>query len=496
MGLREILAALRVTWWAPLTGLLIGAVAAVALSLGQPNEYVSTTQLFVSTTQTGSTYDVYSGSLFSQQRAASYASLLTGQRLAERVISDLGLDMSPDALAQEITARVVPDTVLLDVSVTDRSPSRARDIARSIGSQFPTMVSDLETVNGQAASPVKVTVVNAPEAPSSPSSPRPARDASLGAVAGLLLGALAAIARARLDRTVRDADTAASLVGAPVIGTVLRDENLARRHVVDRSQNSRTAEDYRQLRTNLQFLNIDHPPRVIMVTSALPSEGKTTLAINLALALAEAGPSVALVEADLRRPRVTRYLGIVGGVGLTNVLAGAAEFDEVVQTFGTSGLSVLAAGPTPPNPGELLSSAHMSALLAKVRETHDYVIIDAPPLLPVADASGLAPAVDGVLLSVRYGTTKRDQVQQAALTLDRVGAKILGQVLNIVPPSAEIATAYGYGYGYGYEAGKHRQEPGAGGLLPAPFSPQDGDHRGAASSGTTAPHDPRRTTTP
>jgi capsular exopolysaccharide synthesis family protein len=185
-----------------------------------------------------------------------------------------------------------------------------------------------------------------------------------------------------------------------------------------------------------------------MISSALPSEGKTTMTINIALTLAESGRRVAVVEADLRRPRVTRYLQLVGGVGLTNVLAGAADLDEVMQPYGPGGMAVLAAGPTPPNPGELLASSHMAALIDKLRASHDFVIIDAPPLLPVADSTGLAPLVDGVILSVRYGSTRKDQLSQAVTALERVGARVLGVVLNIVPPNARLAAAYGYGYEY------------------------------------------------
>jgi receptor protein-tyrosine kinase len=160
---------------------------------------------------------------------------------------------------------------------------------------------------------------------------------------------------------------------------------------------------------------------------------------------------VTIVEADLRKPKVTRYLGMVGGVGLTNILAGTADLDEVIQRYGSEELSVIAAGPTPPNPGELLASSHMFALLDKLRAENDFVLVDAPPLLPVADSTGLAVFMDGVLLSVRYGSTRKEQLQQAAATLERVGAKTLGVILNIVPPKAELATAYGYGYAYGYD---------------------------------------------
>jgi receptor protein-tyrosine kinase len=330
------------------------------------------------------------GGQFSQQRVASYARLLTGEKLVGRVTDQLHLTRTPAELAGSITVQAVPETVLLDVTVTDASPQMVLDIAGAIGDQFGKLVAVLETPDGALASPVRVTVVSGPELPTSPSAPNSLLNTAVGLLIGLLVGAGRAVARAKLDRSVRDPEEVITLGRPPVIGMVMRDGSLAKTHVLDRACSSRAIEDLRQLRTNLQFLSVDDPPKVILVSSALPSEGKTTLAINLAVAMAEVGQWVALVEADLRRPRVIRYLGLVSGAGLANVLAGTADFDDVVQTYGKPGMSVLAAGPTPPNPGELLASAHMAALLDKLRGSHDFVFIDAPPLLPVADASGLA----------------------------------------------------------------------------------------------------------
>ncbi|SFK92429.1 polysaccharide biosynthesis tyrosine autokinase [Geodermatophilus ruber] len=447
MEFREVLAALRAAWWLPLIGLLVGGAAALLVSLLQTPLYTASTQLFVSTRDTASTSEAFQGSQFSQQRVTSYARLLTGEELAGRVVDRLGLDESPSALSEQITATAVTDTVLIDVTVTDPAPEQAQRIAAAVGEEFTALVTELETPDGGGASPVKVTITDRPEVAAAPSSPQTARNLALGLLVGLLVGAGLAVLRARLDRTVKDPEETAELAGAPVIGTVLRDEGLEKRHVVERLVDNRTAEDYRQLRTNLQFLNVDQPPKVIMVSSALPSEGKTTMVINLALALADAGQRVTVVEADLRRPKLTRYLGMVSGVGLTNILAGTADVEDVTQTY-RDGVSVIASGPTPPNPGELLASSHMAALVTKLREQSDFVLVDAPPLLPVADSAGLAAAMDGVLLSVRYGSTRKDQLQQAGLTLERVGATTLGVVLNIVPPKAELASVYGYGYSY------------------------------------------------
>jgi capsular exopolysaccharide synthesis family protein len=268
----------------------------------------------------------------------------------------------------------------------------------------------------------------------------------------LLAGAAASIGRTLLDRSVTDPADAEELGGAPVIGIVFHDAGLEEQHLVQHADN-RTAEQYRQLATSLQYLNVDDPPRVIMVSSPVPAEGKTTMVVNLAIALVEAGQRVTIVEADLRRPRVVEYMELVGGAGVTNLLAGTAEVEDVVQTVGAGGLQVIAAGPTPPNPGRLLGSSQMAVLLESLRSENDYVLVDAAPLLPVADSRALAAHVDGVLLSVRHGSTSRDQLSEAAGALDAVGATTLGVVLNMVPLRGDLAAAHAYGLDYGYDGG-------------------------------------------
>jgi capsular exopolysaccharide synthesis family protein len=450
MNFGEMVRALRRSWWMPSLGLLLGGLAAVAVTLTTTPVYTSHTQLFVSTTDSTSTAEAFQGNQFAEKRIASYAELLTSQELAARVVDELGLAETPGQLAARIEAAPVSGTVVLDVSVTDPSPAEAQRIARTVADEFIAAVEELETPAGSLTSPVRVTVFGAADLPRSPSAPQPVLDLAVGLVVGLGLGAATAVVRARLDRSLKDPDEVTELAGAPVIGVVLRDDELQERHRVDLQSSSRSAEAYRHLQTNLQFLDVDTPPRVLMVSSAMPSEGKTTVAVNLALALADAGQRVALIEADLRRPRVTSYLGLVNGVGLTNVLTGRAHVGDVAQPYGEDGdLVVIGAGPTAPNPAQLLASGAMGTLLQELRASHDYVVLDAPPLLPVADATGLAVLVDGVLLSVRHGSTTREQLQRTRATLDRVGARTVGTVLNIVPARDDVSAAYGYSAEYG-----------------------------------------------
>lgn len=464
MDFPELLAALRKGWWLPLVGLVAGGSAALALSLVQTPTYTSETQFFVSTADSASTADIFQGGQAAQQRVASYAQLITDSDLTQDVIERLDLDMTPRQLADELSATPVTDTVLLDVAVTDPSPERAQAIATAVGAEFTDLVSLLESPTGGGASPVKVTVTQQPTLPDEPSSPATLRNTAIGLFAGLVLGSAAAVARVRLDRSVRDADDAAALIDAPVVGVIVRDQQLKQSSVIDDTSNTGAKEGFRQLRTNLQFLDIDHPPRSIVVSSAVPSEGKTTLTVNLGLALAEAGCKVSIIDADLRRPRVTRYLGMVGGAGLTNILAGSADLEDVVQPFGDGTLSVIGAGPAAPNPAQILASNRMRHLIEQLRDLSDYVLIDAPPLLPVADASGLAVLADGVLLSVHYGKTLREELRQAAATLGQVRARTLGLVFNLVPPRESIGRAYGYQYTDAYalrRSAKHKRSKGA-----------------------------------
>src|SRR4051812_19888308 len=422
------------------------------------SSYTTSMQFFVSTSNSDSTSDTFQGSQFAQERVASYAGALTGKELAARVVQRLGLDVAPEELADEISASSVTGTVLLDVTVTDSSAARAEAIANALTIEFPEFVADLENPHGTSDSPVSITLTDRPGPAFAPSLPPAVRNAVFGGVLGLLAGAALSVVRVLLDRTVKEQEDAEELAGAPVIGVVFRDAQLAKRHTIDRVE-ARTAEDYRQLRTNLQFLDVDNPPKVIMVTSSVPAEGKTTTVVNLAIALADAGRRVTVVEADLRRPRVTEYFELVDGVGLTNVLAGTAALEDVLQEFGDKGLRVLAAGPTPPNPSELLGSSQMAGLLDKLRADNDYVLVDAAPMLPVADARGLAAHTDGVLLAVRHGSTRMEQLAQTAAAVERVGARTLGVVLTMVPHTGDLASAHAHGYDYGYAAERLPQGP-------------------------------------
>lgn len=204
------------------------------------------------------------------------------------------------------------------------------------------------------------------------------------------------------------------------------------------------AEAYRTLRTNIQFYNVGEPMRRLLVTSAGPSEGKSTTAANLAITFAQAEQRVIVVDADLRRPYLHRVFQLSNLVGLTNVMLGSTELQAALLPTAMPGLSVLPTGPIPPNPAEMLGAPRMGELLDKLNQQADMVIIDTPPILAVTDAAVLSPLVDGVILVAAAGQVNREMAQRAKSQLDAVKARVLGVVLNGIEDEASGYYSYYY----------------------------------------------------
>ena len=218
--------------------------------------------------------------------------------------------------------------------------------------------------------------------------------------------------------------------------------------VMLRDSRSPIAEAYRGLRTNLTFSSLDRPLRTLLVTSAGPEEGKSTVLANLAVTEAQAGRQVVIVDADLRRPRQHELFALGNAAGLTTLLADEKSLQnlslqaEVLQATEAPGLRVLTSGPLPPNPTELLASQRMAALLAALCAAADLVFLDAPPVVVVTDAAILAAQVDGVLLVVNANGTRREHAQRAQQLLAKVNARIVGSVLNNAAPDRSLQTYY------------------------------------------------------
>ena len=447
--------------WKLITGCLLAAIAiAATITFQTTPQYASSARLFVSTAPSDSG-DAYQGSLFSAQRVTSYADLASGRELSTRVIERLGLETEPQKLADNITATVVPETVILELTVVDPSRVQAQRLAQAVAEELTAFVDELETPPGRNSAPIKASIVDAAGLPSAPVSPQPIRNVGLAAILGLLLGLGAAVLRELLDTSVKSNDDVAQAAGAPVMGSIAYDSSAPKKPLVTSlDSHAPRIEAFRVLRTNMQFVDVDNDSKVFVVTSSLPGEGKTTTSENLAITLAQAGQRVCLVDGDLRRPKIADNLRLESTVGLTTALVGNIDMADAIQQSPVSGLSVLTSGATPPNPSELLQSHAMADALAQLRKTFDVIVIDAPPLLPVTDAALLTSQADGALLVVRHGKTTKDQVRHAVERIEAVGGRTLGAVLNMVPTrGSSDGYGYGYGYGYGPEAGRRKADP-------------------------------------
>lgn len=435
-------------------------LGAIAYTLLQTPLYEASTRLFVSAVGGETVTENYSGNRLSQERVISYTQLIMGETLAQRTIDRLSLNIGASQLKEKVTAKSRPNTVLIDVAVEDESPVRARDIANALSDEFVLMARELETPSPGAKPDARVVVEQRASVPTKPVVPQKARNIALGIVLGASLGMGLSVLRDRLDNTVKSQETLEEVTGVGAVGYIPLDKKLIASPTLSfDNDNSGTAEAFRKLRTNLKFLAVDNPARTFVITSASPGEGKTTTSINIALALAEAEYKVILVDGDLRRPRLAKYLELLGSVGLSTVLSGGAPLDDVMQTTKFPRLTALTSGPIPPNPSELLGSLAARNLLSELRERFDYVIIDSAPILAVTDGAILAADADGVLMVVRSGETKRDQLAHAIGILNDVGATLLGAVLTMMPRGGGGSNYYYYYYGgYGDSKPKHTSD--------------------------------------
>ncbi|WP_187645418.1 polysaccharide biosynthesis tyrosine autokinase [Streptomyces sp. TRM49041] len=451
MDLQGFLKALARRWLTVMVCLVLAVGAALAVTSMSTPEYEARAQLFVATRTSENTVDLHQGQTFSQARVHSYAQIVKTRQVVAPVVKQLRLRTTPEELASRIAAVVPPKTVLIDITVRDTSPRSAARIANAVAERFSSVVEQLETPkrpvsptgseNGEGgedaasvspASPVSLGLTQEAVTPTSPASPRPLLNLAVGVVGGLLLAAGLVALRETLDTTFKTSEALGAFIALPSLGTIPYDKSAPSRPLVSADGHSKRAEAFRKLRTNLQFSQVDDPPRIIVVASSVPGEGKTNTAINLALSLAEAGVSTCLVDGDLRRPCVAPTFGLVQDAGLTTVLIGQARVEDVMQQV-AGGLSVLASGAVPPNPAELLASARMGEVLHELADLYEVVIVDTAPLLPVADTMGLASLSQGALLVVRAAKTNRDQVRTATESLERVGVRVLGTVFSMAP---------------------------------------------------------------
>jgi polysaccharide biosynthesis transport protein len=443
VGLRDYLNVLRQRWVSVVVPTVLMTVVAAALSLSTTPTYTSTTSLFFSLQNGNTANELAQGSNFTQAQMASYATLVTTPAVLTPVIEELGLSGDARDLARRIDVSAPNETVVLEVSVSDTSPERAAAIARAVTNELRVVVADVAPRNSDGNATVTSTIVTPADVPETPSAPNTELNVMAGLLLGLVLGVLLALLRQALDTRVRDAESVRVLTDAPVLGSLVFETSAGDGPTFHRAPRGPQAETYRQLRTSTQFLQTPGRPLSLVVTSSLPGEGKSTVAVNLAVALAEVYDRVLLVDADLRRPTVADRLDLEGAAGLSTVLIGRAPVEDVVQEWGPHRLAVLASGAIPPNPAELLASPAMRQLTDRLTGQYDVIVWDAPPLLPVTDTRLLTRHADGVLMVVNTRKARRAHVAAALESLKRSEARVLGVVLNMLPARAQAPT-YGY----------------------------------------------------
>lgn len=447
MDISDYLSVLRRRWVTLVATALAVLALASAVTLTSTPRYTAAAQLFFGVEGSGSATELAQGSSFAEKQMSSYARVATSPLVLRPVISDLRLGTTPAQLATSITATVPSDTVILEIAVTRRSPEQAAAIANAVASELAEVAAQLAPARADGSQAVRATTVAPAAAPLAPSSPDILRNLVLGALLGLLLGLGLVMLRHVLDTKVRSEADVRAISDSSVVGVIAFDDGVPAHPVILREDpRSAAAEAVRRLRTNLQFIGVAEQTRSIVVTSSVPGEGKSTTALNLGVALADAGARVLLVDADLRRPSIAEYLGLEGRVGLTTVLIGKASVEEVVQPWSDSGLDILPAGQIPPNPSELLGSPAMRALLDQLTSTYDMVLIDTPPVLPVTDAAVLGRQVGGSLLVVGVDRIHRPQLREALDSLATAGCPVLGLVINKIAHREVGAYVYERGY--------------------------------------------------
>lgn len=445
LDLRSHLAVLRRRVRLVAASVTLCGAAAFAMSTTSTPQYAASTELFVSTQNGTDVNNAYQGGLLSQQRVHSYAKLVSSPTVLKAVSRRLDLAESPEQLRSRITVDAPVNTVLITVAVVDVDPARAQQLVDVVAEEFVRLVRRLEAPVGTSDAAVQVRVVAAADLPTDPVSPNVPRSTGLGVALGLLLGIGGAFLREAMDNTLQTVEDVEQHIRAVPLGLIAHDPHSADRPlmVLDAPHSPR-AEAFRHLRTNLQFVDVDEAPRSIVVTSSTAGEGKSTTSCNLAISLAQAGMRVCLVDGDLRRPRLASYLGLEGAVGLTNVLAGTVPLDDALQAWAAEGVTVLASGPIPPNPAELLGSNEMDQLLRNLEARFDLVLVDSAPVLPVTDTAVLSTLVSGTVVVARARRTTREQVNRTLKSLETVGGRVYGAVLV----GADVPARDGYGYGY------------------------------------------------
>jgi capsular exopolysaccharide synthesis family protein len=476
MELKDYVRIVLAHWLGVLLLAVAGVAGAVAYNVTQPKVYEATATGYVTAGASNNTSEATLADSLAKAKVTSYVAVATSTKVADRVISTLGLQTTPAVLIGDIKVGQPTGTVLLDISARDGDPAQAQRLADAWVTALAAEIKTLDTggqsttTSGSAGTDGLHIETLSQASPGSLVLPRTKLNLLAGLVLGLLLGLAYALVRHQFDRRLRSTEEVQKRFGIPVIGTIPTSSQM--RHQVGgalalavtgtaESSSASTAEGFRKLRTNLAYMDVDQPPRVIVVTSPKQSDGKSTVAANLAAAIAIGGQPVTLIDGDLRRPTVAGSLSLVDGAGLTDVLVGRVKPAEVMQDHpDVPGLQVLASGAIPPNPSELLGSNAMRTLIGELAQDA-MVIIDAPPLLPVTDAAVLTRSADGAIVVVSHRATLDSELAASLAHITAVHGRTLGIVFNRMRRTA----ASGF-YGGDYDRYEYKPETNRRRIIP------------------------------
>ncbi len=505
MELRDYLNVIVGRRWLIIQATFVVAMTALTVSLVLPKTYSGEAKVLISEKDTGAAIFGTVLPEFSSQPERGIQTqvrLMQIRPLAETTVRELGLESTPAELMSRLQVSATADANLVIVRAQADDPEMAAAIANAIAEAYVEWSRDVKRESLRSAANEVETRLNQVEAEileigerleargssdrfavelrlltdsyatlaekleqlrineelevgsgrvvevaianPSPVAPDIRRNTIIGLAMGLAFGIGMAFLYEYLDNTIKTSETAARVFGAPVIGTIplaKGEKGLRSLAIVDKP-GSATAESYRVLRNSLDFINFERDLKTLIVTSAAPGEGKSTVAANLAMSLSQTGKKVVLVASDFRRSTVEDFFSVNNLIGLSDVLLGTHSLKAALQRPGSESLLVLAPGKLPPNPSELLGSGRMEAVLRELKEWADWIIIDTPPLLAVADPATLARWADGVLMVMQAGRSTKDAGKRAVELLVNVGARIIGAVVWGLPESG--STGYGY----------------------------------------------------
>ena len=508
-------------WWLLVTATFIAAISTLITVHQQPAAYQAKTTLMIG--QFIEAPNPSSGEFFlAQQLASAYADITNRKPIREATMQALGLDQLPNYFA-----RAIPDSLLIEIFVTDINPLRAQVVANELANQLilqspgADLSSDQvrrEFINGQlddiqskivetqdeiaslqeklgslnSASEIQDTqtlitaqqqklttlqstyatllsnteqgasnsliVVEPADLPTAPVGPNKGLIVIIAAGIGFVLAAGAAYLLDYLDDTLKTPEDVKRVLDIPIIGfigeTRETEDGDGKLYVSDNPR-SPVTEAYRTLRANLQFLSEAKQIKSILITSTSVGAGKTYVAANLSAVIAQGGKEVVLVDADLRKPRVHEVFNISNDFGLSNIFLNGLDVNKAIKSIKTEKIKLISSGNLPPNPAEILASEQMDKILADLENMADFVLIDSPPLI-VSDALFLAAKVDGVLIVIQPGQSRKKAVHSMLEQFDRAGARVLGVVLNKIPRSSIVE--YG-GYYSSYYSANGKDSP-------------------------------------